>query len=158
MNSYERLADEMLELLDSRGRPAPESVDASLRGEMAVLRMLDRMGESVSAGELSRELEMTTSRMAAVLNSLERKGMVERIPDASDRRKVRARLTQRGSALCAERHREVRDHMILLLTRLGEDDAGEFLRLLGRVFEIMPQIHRPPHAACRRQGEESNPF
>ena len=42
-----------------------------MRGEMAVLRLLAVEKQPLLAGEISKKLSMTTSRIAAVLNSLE---------------------------------------------------------------------------------------
>ena len=54
----------------------------------------------MTAGELSSRLSMATSRVAAVLGSLEKKGLLERENDAVDRRRVLVSLTQAGEALC----------------------------------------------------------
>ena len=54
----------------------------------------------MTAGELSSRLSMTTSRVAAVLGILEKKGLLERENDAVDRRRVLVSLTQAGEALC----------------------------------------------------------
>ena len=78
---------------------------------------------------------MTTSRVAAVLGSLEKKGLLERENDAVDRRRVLVSLTQAGEALCEKRKAHFKSKIALLLSMLG-DDAPEFVRLLGRVFEI----------------------
>ena len=89
----------------------------------------------MTAGELSSRLSMTTSRVAAVLGSLEKKGLLERENDAVDRRRVLVSLTQAGEALCEKRKAHFKSKIALLLSMLG-DDAPEFVRLLGRVFEI----------------------
>ena len=78
---------------------------------------------------------MTTSRVAAVLGSLEKKGLLERENDAVDRRRVLVSLTQAGEALCEKRKAHFKSKIALLLSMLG-DDAPEFVRLLGRAFEI----------------------
>lgn len=89
----------------------------------------------MTAGELSSRLSMTTSRVAAVLGSLEKKGLLERENDAVDRRCVLVSLTRAGEALCEKRKAHFKSKIALLLSMLG-DDAPEFVRLLGRMFEI----------------------
>ena len=89
----------------------------------------------MTAGELSSRLSMATSRVAAVLGSLEKKGLLERENDAVDRRRVLVSLTQAGEALCEKRKAHFKSKIALLLSMLG-DDAPEFVRLFGRMFEI----------------------
>ena len=136
MTGNAALTEEMTRLLDEHPREARENrFSASLCGEMAVMRLLHNgTKKKMTAGELSSRLSMTTSRVAAVLGSLEKKGLLERENDAVDRRRVLVSLTQAGEALCEKRKVHFK-RKIALLSMLG-DDAPEFVRLLGRVFEI----------------------
>ena len=119
-----------------------------MRGEMAVMRLLDQANGALTAGDISRLLEMTTSRIAAVLNSLEKKEMIARLPDPADRRRVAVALTARGEDFCLERRKEAERDFTHLLERLGEDDARQFVHLLERAFAILAEERGP----CRRQG------
>ena len=97
MTNYSALAQELLHALDATGpRPPHEDISQTQRGEMAVLRLLARENRQLLAGEISRGLGMTTSRIAAVLNSLEKKDMITRCVDPADRRRVVVALTARG--------------------------------------------------------------
>ena len=127
MTGNAALTEEMTRLLDEHPRGARENrFSASLCGEMAVMRLLHNgTKKKMTAGELSSRLSMTTSRVAAVLGSLEKKGLLERENDAVDRRRV----------LCEKRKAHFKSKIALLLSMLG-DDAPEFVRLLGRMFEI----------------------
>ena len=138
MNEYEALAHAFLSDMAGKKRLPPhgDDVSASMRGEMAVLRLLGESSLPLTAGDLSRDLRMTTSRIAAVLNSLQRKGMIERGADALDRRRVLVRLTAEGSALCEHRKACVRERLAAIFERLGMEDTREFMRIMGRVFDI----------------------
>ena len=130
------LTEELVRLLDEYPREARDNrFSSTLRGEMAVMRLLHNSRQKMTAGELSSRLDMTTSRIAAVLGSLEKKGLLERENDAVDRRRVLVSLTQAGEALCEKRKAHFKSKIALLLSMLG-DDAPEFVRLLGRMFEI----------------------
>lgn len=137
MTGNAALTEKMTRLLDEHPREARENrFSASLCGEMAVMRLLHNgTKKKMTAGELSSRLSMTTSRVAAVLGSLEKKGLLERENDAVDRRRVLVSLTQAGEALCEKRKAHFKSKIALLLSMLG-DDAPEFVRLLGRAFEI----------------------
>lgn len=131
------LTKEMIRLLDEHPRAARDNrFSAIMCGEMAVMRLLHSGAkQKMTAGELSSRLGMTTSRVAAVLGSLEKKGLLERENDEVDRRRVLVSLTQAGDALCEKRRQHFMKKISMLLSMLG-DDAPEFVRLLGRVFEI----------------------
>ena len=131
------LTEELVRLLDEYPREARDyRFSSTLRGEMAVMRLLHSGAkQKMTAGELSSRLGMTTSRVAAVLGSLEKKGLLERENDEVDRRRVLVSLTQAGDALCEKRRQHFMKKILMLLSMLG-DDAPEFVRLLGRVFEI----------------------
>ena len=149
MTNYSALAQELLHALDTAGpRPPHEDISQTQRGEMAVLRLLAEENRQLLAGEISRGLGMTTSRIAAVLNSLEKKDMITRCADPADRRRVVVALTARGEDFCRARRREAERDFTHLLERLGEDDARQFVHLLGRVFAILTE----DRGSCRRQG------
>ena len=149
MTDYPALAQQLLHMLDAAGpRPPHEDISQTQRGEMAVLRLLAEENRQLLAGEISRGLGMTTSRISAVLNSLEKKDMITRCADPADRRRVVVALTARGEDFCRARRREAERDFTHLLERLGEDDARQFVHLLGRVFAILGE----DRGSCRRQG------
>lgn len=140
MNSYEALALELMDSLDKKKKGPPnEEISATMRGEMAVLRLLDHAQQPMAAGEISKTLSMTTSRIAAVLGSLEKKAMILRHTDALDKRRVLVTLTHQGSAFCQARKKEALCHMTALLAHLGEEDAAHFVRIMKRIHEFMPE-------------------
>ena len=138
MTGNAALTEEMTRLLDEHPREARENrFSASLCGEMAVMRLLHNgTKKKMTAGRvLGAIMRFIASRVAAVLGSLEKKGLLERENDAVDRRRVLVSLTQAGEALCEKRKAHFKSKIALLLSMLG-DDAPEFVRLLGRMFEI----------------------
>lgn len=139
MELYTALAMELHEALDRKKKGPPhEDVSASMRGEIAVMRLLMDEGTPVTAGSISKNLHMTTSRIAAVLGSLQKKGLILRICDEEDKRRVLVTLTERGIAFCLEKKQRVIDDTRYLLSQLGEEDARHFVRLMKRVHDIMP--------------------
>lgn len=130
------LTEELVRLLDEYPREARDNrFSSTLRGEMAVMRLLHNSRQKMTAGELSSRLDMTTSRIAAVLGSLQKKGLLERESDEEDRRRVMVSLTEAGDWLCEKRKRHFMSKISKMLAMLGED-APTFVHLLGRVFEI----------------------
>jgi len=140
MNAYEALALDLMDSLDKNIKNPPhEEISATMRGEMAVLRLLAREGQPIAAGEISRTLGMTTSRIAAVLGSLEKKNLILRQADASDKRRVLVTLTPQGNVFFLARKQEALRDTAAMLARLGQEDAAHFVRILKRIHELMPE-------------------
>ena len=140
MEWYRERAIELFSVLDQKHKGPPhEEVSAVMRGEMAVLRLLSKEARSVTAGEICRMLRMKTPRMAAVLNALEKKGMILRGTDEADKRRVIVTLTPQGEAFCRERRAQAIDDVSKLLLGLGQEDAAHFVRIVRRLHELMPE-------------------
>ena len=142
MSIYEQLADQMLSSMDEHRHMPPEPVSGTIRGEMAVLRLLSHDGGGKSAGAIADELRMTTSRIAAVLNALEKKGMITRQADPGDKRRVLVNLTDKGQSTCLKRRNEAKAHLTKLLMRVSEEDAAAFVRISGQLFRT--ECENPP--------------
>src|SRR5207247_5592746 len=64
-------------------------------GRIGVLFRLQRCGD-MPLGELADDLDSTPRNITGLVDHLERDGLVERVPDAADRRSIHARLTAAG--------------------------------------------------------------
>lgn len=144
----EDLAKEFLEEFYRLGRlTQSKKISHSMKGEAFMLLYLLQKGEGATPGELGRALKSSTARVAAALNSLERKGQVTRTTDEKDRRKVLVELTKEGRKK-AEECRRVPEQMVSrVMEQLGEEDARNMLHILKRINEIMPQME------CKDQTE-----
>lgn len=139
MDIYSDLAEELIEAFDRRKKELNhKAMSASMHGELAVLRLLEVEDRQLTAGDISRMLCMTTSRVAAVLGTLEKKGLIVRRADTQDRRRIRVMLTQKGLEQYQGKRRMLKADLCVVLSRLGQNDAREFVRLFKRVHEIMP--------------------
>ena len=117
-----------------------QMLDKSLRGEICTLLYLKDRSEFVLPGEISGEMNISSARVASILNSLESKGLLERQIDKTDRRRILVSLTQRGGEK-AEEHNEIVINMIAkMLELLGEDDAKEFVRITGRIIDMAHNV------------------
>lgn len=144
MEQYEKLAEELFSVLDHKHKGPPhEEMGAAVRGEMAVLRLLSIKARSMTAGDLSRLVHMSTPRIAAVLKSLEKKGMIVRSADKEDKRRVLVTLTEKGEAFCIEARRRALADVTKMLSSLGEEDAAHFVRIVTRIHEIMEESPIP---------------
>ncbi|QQZ62306.1 MarR family transcriptional regulator [Paenibacillus sonchi] len=81
------------------------TVEGHKPSEMTLLITIARRSregeEGLKVSEISRFMGLTPPTVTQLINSLEAKQMVERLPDANDRRVVRIRLTEQGGLLPA---------------------------------------------------------
>jgi MarR family transcriptional regulator, organic hydroperoxide resistance regulator len=139
---YETLAKKMLSKMFALNKTRPQrSLNEEMRGEGFVMQFIVQHEGAVLPSEISNFMDISTARMAAALGNLERKGLVTRRIDPSDRRRILVDLTDAGKSFAHEKQELMLRHTTQLLERLGERDAEDLLRLLDRVEEIMTDLH-----------------
>ena len=104
-------------------------------GEMAALCYLYFQKNGVNAGELTAKFQFGSSRTAAILNGLERKGYVTRQTDPLDGRRVLVYITEDGKKVATRRQKEAAGHLAEFLELLGPDDSRQLLEILYRAIE-----------------------
>jgi MarR family transcriptional regulator, lower aerobic nicotinate degradation pathway regulator len=88
-----------------------------------------------SQADLGRRLWIDRSDMVAVINDLERDGLVARVRDEQDRRRNLVRLTPVGKRALDRLETQVEDAQAALLEPLSGPERRELLRLLTRLVE-----------------------
>lgn len=120
------------------------------RSDNTALDLIDRAG-SLAAGELARQLGLTTGAVTALIDRLEKLGYVRRVPDPNDRRRVLLELTDLSKRIgeliygpVAQEFRQiarrytVKDlEVILDFIQIGNAQAD---RRQARLRELAPQV------------------
>jgi len=135
---YNALALELIKKMQALRKFKPHKhINESLQGETFVLHFIAHHGDDVLPSEIGHKMDVSSARIAATLNRLEEKGLITRQIDTADRRKILVKLTEVGKEI-AERHEEiVLTETIKMLTALGEYDAKEYVRITGKLTEII---------------------
>ena len=107
------------------------------RGEIGVLGYLAFEKDEATAGELSENLNVTTARIASILNSLEAKDYIKRTEDNKDKRKTLVVVTKKGKALAKKAKKEVIDKITKVIEEIGEKEAKEYIRITLKIREIL---------------------
>ena len=116
---------------------AESSAEAGLDGAgFGILAALRRAGADrpVTPTELARRRMMTSGGMTAALDRLERRGLVERVPNPDDRRGSLVRLTEDGRAAieaAVDRQAEVERRLVEPLTA---KEAAQLVVLLRKLL------------------------
>jgi DNA-binding MarR family transcriptional regulator len=112
-------------------------------GEFALLRAVAASdGEAQHA--LAERLHISPSWMVAVVDELEKRGLLERRPHARDRRVRNLHLTAAGKKLLKQAERQAEQFDREVAEQLGEADRERLLDLLDRVaagVELQPGAH-----------------
>jgi DNA-binding MarR family transcriptional regulator len=119
-------------------------------GEFSLLRAV-AANEGESQNALAERLHISASWMVAIVDDLERRGLLERRPHARDRRVRNLHLTVGGRRLLRKAERNAQSFDQQVTHPLSETELLQLLDLLDR---IAVGLELPPgaHAAMRERG------
>ncbi len=136
--NYTELAAELLRGMFALSKSRPhKQVNRSMQGEPLVLQYIALQEGAVLPSEISSTMGISSARIAATLNSLESKGLITRRIDLSDRRRILVDLTPDGRVQAEKHYQMVLKNVAGMLSALGEHDAKEYVRIVGRLSTII---------------------
>lgn len=139
---YQNYAKQMIECVignEQVGNIIYNNISEIAKGEIGVLLYLIDENNGANAYEISQRFDVNTSRVAAVLNSLSKKGYIERTMDPLDKRKIQVYITDKGRKFGENRRNVIIIRMSYVLSELGEKDAKEYIRILQRISQIVKE-------------------
>ena len=136
--NYGMMADELFSIFENSFKKYWRKLEREyMSPENLVLMKLARSDDGiVYAGTLSSYIAVATSRMAVILNQLEKDGMIERKIDEDDSRKRIVVATAKGRRKGVELLDEMREKCANLLEGLGEEDALKYIDLQRKMVEV----------------------
>lgn len=116
------------------------------------LAVLDGAGEPLEPTVIAERLIITTGSMTSMLNTLERRGLVRRMPHPDDRRKLLVSITAAGAAIVDEMlpslHRRER---AIIDDALTKDEQRQLRRSLAKIQASLERhAGDPPDRTARR--------
>ena len=97
----------------------------------SVLNELVASGEALSLGELASRLSCVRSNMTQLVDRLEADGLVRRVACPTDRRSVKAEITEAGRIRQADGSKEVTRLQQEVVAGVPAADRATLVRLLG---------------------------
>jgi DNA-binding MarR family transcriptional regulator len=113
-----------------------------------VLSILAGAGEPLSPHELGERLLVTRGTVTGLLDTLEKQGLVRRVPHPSDRRMLLIELTDSARTLLDEVCHELFPAQAEMMAALSEREKETLVCLLGKV---------QTHLAARARGGSETP-
>ncbi len=101
-----------------------------------VLKVLMQAGEPMQLGQIAEKLRSVRSNATQMVDRLAAEGLVERIYDATDRRRVLAQITEEGRRRCEAGSQAVYKVEQDLFTYFSQEERDQLTTLLSRVEEI----------------------
>jgi len=118
--------------------------------DAGILRLL-RVTAGLSQQELAAKLQIHPSRLVAILDNLEKRGVVERRANPDDRRLYSLYLTKDGGELLERIGKVAREHQDALLSALSREERNALTTLLLRVADQQGLV-RGVHPGYQRLG------
>ena len=113
------------------------------RPHAGILRLVS-LSPGLSQQELGRRLAILPSRLVALLDELQEKGLIERRQDTEDRRTYALHLTASGRTTTEQVGRIAREHDDAICAALNKEERLQLNALLARIAQeqkLNPGIH-----------------
>lgn len=111
----------------------------SITGPQLVCLLTVEESQPITAAQLARAIHVSPSTLVGVLDRLEKKGLVARLRDSTDRRRLNITLTEAGRALAAAAPPPLQDKLTSRLSNLSELERAAISLALERVAKLMEE-------------------
>lgn len=133
---YKELAEEYLMIRAQLLKvPASQQVTKLVKGELFVLNYLATHEKAVYPKDLSKEMVVSTARIAVILNQMEDKKWITRTVDTEDSRQILVALTEEGHQVIEQQREKIIHAVVQMFEKLGPEDAAEFIRIQRKIVE-----------------------
>src|ERR1035438_5231690 len=127
-------------------------------GASRPLAILDGAGEPLPGHVIAERLLVSSASMTSLVDTLERRGLVERHPHPTDRRKVLIHLTADAQRIVDQQLPALHAVIAQAISTLAEDDREHLLTSLTTIRARLSQIASqplPPAKARRRRRSDN---
>lgn len=133
MSTREDASEFLQKLRQCKAAAFFDDVDLSQKGACFVLAYLERSSGEVIAGDLAKELRVSTARIAALLKKMEKNHLIMRRSSPSDARKTVVTITPEGAAYAAREREQLLSRAELLIQKVGKRDLDELIRIFRKI-------------------------
>ena len=123
-------------------------------GEFFVMKKLEEdslCSESpVNVSDIQSNLYVTKPAVSQMLNSLEKKGYVNRAIDKTDRRRISVTLTEEGAKVLKAMKRYMDQTLGATVIRFGEENTRQLISLFTLLADISEEVQAEAMTAYRK--------
>lgn len=117
-------------------------INDSVRGENMVISLIDKNGGSIYPKNIEKAMEISSARVAKIINNLENKNLIIRETDKEDRRKTLVSLTKDGYEFVEVKNQQMNFAITTMFDLLGDKDSEDFVRIVEKIETNLPQIKK----------------
>jgi DNA-binding MarR family transcriptional regulator len=150
------LAQTQLAVLAQIERPVREAHGLSASG-FQTLAILDGAGEALPGHVIAERLIVSSASMTSLVDTLERRGLVERHPHPTDRRKVLIQLTPDGQSIVDQQLPVIHAVINRAISTLTESDRAHLLDSLTTIRAQVSQISGLPLPPVKPRRKRRGP-
>lgn len=99
-----------------------------------VLRILSESESSLCAGDISEKFGVSTARTAVMLNTLEKKGYIEKSKSDKDARRTDVKITDLGEKVLEDRKKRIFSVLEDFIGKINENEKEELYKILLKLF------------------------
>jgi len=92
--------------------------------------------EGSFASDIAPRLGMESTSLSRIIQSLEEKKLIVRIPDKIDKRKIRINLTEKGKEQKELAKNIVRNFNQMVEAKIGKEKVQEFYKTIDKITEL----------------------
>lgn len=134
--------EEQIEMLLKQLEEAPPSVqfkniDKNNVGVRAILRYLNETNETVTAGKISKYMNVSTARVAVLLKKMAANGLIEKQNDPKDARIVVVRLSEHGAETAEKMRASIYEQIDAIIDKVGMERMMEFTAISNEIKALM---------------------
>lgn len=130
--------DTLLEQLE-KAPPSEQfkSIDKNTAGMRAILRYLSETSETVTAGKISRYMNVSTARVAVLLKKMAANGLIEKENDPADARIVVVRLSEHGAEIARKVRENIHAQVGAMIDKVGMERMMEFAAISKEIHSVI---------------------
>jgi DNA-binding MarR family transcriptional regulator len=154
-----QLADQLLRLsrrLHRSQRALMEPIGVTL-AQSRLLRALAHCEEPPRMADLAQRLDVVPRAVTTLVDALEERELVRRVPDPHNRRVIRIELRESGGQALHELRRARRTAAAELLAPLNDEQRAALTALLAVLDEDEPGHHSPGHHSSGHHSSGHHP-
>lgn len=122
---------------DSHSGDFFERINVTTKGIAAVLGYLYETNETVTAGQISKFMNVSTARVAVLLKKMENKGLIIKETGTNDARTTVVRLSELGTKNAERLHNEIYSQISQMIDRIGMERLMEFIAVSKEIRSII---------------------
>ena len=138
--NYNKKAEEIFETPTKRKKYIGELSSNISQGESGVLLYLLNVKSNVSQSELSEKLGVTMPRIVAVINTLQKKELIEKNVDSTDKRKSIISITNKGKDNIIKKKEDAIKFIENVIKELDEQEIEQYIAISKKIERISNKI------------------